>query len=63
MTEHLTYSLSATQELQAKINNPRDCTTDDAIAAVLAFACYAVSFAFRGRQAEDALADFSESDP
>lgn len=42
-TEHLTYSLAATQELQAQINNSSLSTTDSAIAAVLAFACCAVS--------------------
>jgi hypothetical protein len=42
-TDHMAYSLLATRELQRQINDPEQNTTDDAIAAVLVFACYAVS--------------------
>jgi hypothetical protein len=40
--DHLGYSLVATQELQNQISNSQYCTTDDAIGAVLVFACCAV---------------------
>jgi hypothetical protein len=42
--EHLSYSLAATQELQKQIDDPVQCLTDDAVAAVLVFVCSAVSF-------------------
>jgi len=42
MNEHLEFSLAATQELQEQINDAVNCSTDDAIAAVLVFACCAV---------------------
>jgi len=42
--EHLGFSLSATQELQSQINNPVHCSADDAIGAVLVFACCAVMY-------------------
>ncbi|KAF2095416.1 hypothetical protein NA57DRAFT_79143 [Rhizodiscina lignyota] len=40
-TEHLGYNLTATQQLQNQIGNPRESSTDDAIGAVLVFACCA----------------------
>lgn len=43
MNEHLQLSLSATQELQVQINDPLTCSSEDAIGAVLVFACSAVS--------------------
>jgi hypothetical protein len=43
MTEHLGYSLIATQELQKQVDDWKEGITDDAISAVLAFACCAVS--------------------
>ena len=42
-TDHLGYALVATRELQSQINDSRQSTTDDAVGAVLAFACCAVS--------------------
>jgi hypothetical protein len=42
--EHLSYSLAATQELQKQIDDPMQCLTNDAVAAVLVFVCSAVSF-------------------
>jgi hypothetical protein len=42
MSEYLRYSLVATQELQKEINSSSQCSTEDAIAGVLAFACCAV---------------------
>jgi hypothetical protein len=42
-TEHLGYSLVATQQLQNQINDLKHSTTDYAISAVLAFVCCAVS--------------------
>ena len=44
LNEHLGFSLSATQELQGQINDPVHCSTDDAIGAVLVFACCAVRY-------------------
>jgi hypothetical protein len=41
--EHLQFSLSATQALQKQVDDPLNCTSDDAIGAVLVFACSAVS--------------------
>lgn len=40
--EYLRLSLSATQALQEQINDPSKCCTDNAIGAVLLFACCAV---------------------
>jgi hypothetical protein len=40
--DHLGYSLIATKELQSQINDSVYCTTDDAVGAVLVFACCAV---------------------
>jgi hypothetical protein len=43
MTDHFRYAIVATRELQKQINDSRQSTTDDAISAVLAFACCSVS--------------------
>ena len=45
VTDHLQYSLLATQALQKQLIDPRQCITDDAVGAVLAFACCAVRHA------------------
>jgi hypothetical protein len=42
-TEHLKYSLVATQKLQNQISDLNESTTDYGICAVLAFVCCAVS--------------------
>lgn len=42
INEHLEFSLSATQALQRQVDDPLSCTSDDAIGAVLVFACSAV---------------------
>jgi hypothetical protein len=42
-TEHLRFSLLATQQLQNQINHFQESTTAHAISAVLAFVCCAVS--------------------
>lgn len=41
-TDHLKYSLVATQALQKQLIDPVRCVTDDAVGAVLAFAIFAV---------------------
>lgn len=41
-TDHLQYSLVATQALQKQLIDPMQCITDDAVGAVLAFAICAV---------------------
>jgi len=41
-TDHLKYSLVATQALQKQLIDPMWCITDDAVGAVLAFAICAV---------------------
>jgi len=42
VTDHLQYSLVATQALQKQLIDPTYCFTDDAVGAVLAFAICAV---------------------
>lgn len=41
--DHLQYSVIATKELQKQIGDRNQCTTIDAVIAVLGFACCAVS--------------------
>jgi hypothetical protein len=53
--EHLQLSLLATQELQMQVNNQLTCSSDDAIGAVLVFACCAVSNLVQARYMRSSL--------